>query len=179
MSKQYDLYLKKHVANVQKAFELLSPYLIKYQVMDVEEIEKMKGMLEKHDTTKFGRDEYEAYDKHYFGSELEKRVSANDYKVAWLHHIHTNRHHWQHYIIPCGNNDGTNEVIEMPLNCVIEMICDWWSFGLAKKEPCEILDWYSKNKNKIVLHPETKKMVTQLMYLVNCYLTENKRNKYM
>lgn len=174
MSKQYDIYLKKHIANVQKAFGLLTPYLIKYDVMTADECEKMKGNLEKHDTSKFGRDEYEAYDKHFFGSKQEKDNYSNDFKIAWLHHIHTNPHHWQHYIIPCEADDGSNEVIEMPLKCIIEMICDWWSFGLVKNEPSEILDWYENHKDKMVFHPETKKLVGQLMYLVYCYLNENK-----
>lgn len=174
MSKQYDAYLKKHVSNVKKAFELLTPKLIKYGVFTAEEAEKMKGNLEKHDNSKFGRDEYEAYDKYFYGSTVEKNNNKSDFEIAWLHHIHTNRHHWQHYIIPCENDDGSNKILEMPLNCIIEMVCDWWSFSLSKNKPTEVLDWYNVNKDKIILHPESKRNLNQVMYLVYEYLFDKK-----
>lgn len=52
------------------------------------------------------------------------RVAVDyDFNIAWLHHIHNNPHHWNHWIIQ-NDTDGV-EVIRMPEKYAKEMVADW------------------------------------------------------
>lgn len=49
------------------------------------------------------------------------------FNAAWLHHIHHNPHHWQHWIL---RQDDGREVVLVPPNAVVnEMIADWIGAG--------------------------------------------------
>jgi hypothetical protein len=56
-----------------------------------------------HDWTKFSRVEFNAYCNYF---ERQKKIGPYQiaFKRAWLHHIHRNPHHWQHYVLV--NDDG-------------------------------------------------------------------------
>jgi hypothetical protein len=57
------------------------------------------------DLSKFDDAEYEAYDKYFHGPSKTAEVKAA-FDVAWLHHIHMNPHHWQHWVL-VNDDDGT------------------------------------------------------------------------
>ena len=60
----------------------------------------------------------------------------------------------------------------MPLEYVIEMICDWWSFSFKTGNLYEIFDWY-----KMILHEKTKKFVEETLDKIKKVLDdENKSN---
>jgi hypothetical protein len=80
---------------------------------------------------------------------------------AWLHH-HLNSHHWQHWIL--REDSGDTKILEMSINDAKEMYCDWVGAGLAITGKLDIETWYGKNKEKILLHPNTRKFVEQLIY---------------
>lgn len=162
MSKQYDEYLREHIGAVWKAAEWMSANLD--AIIDLSDFEA--GMFayntSVHDRSKFDGEEYDAYDAYFYG---EKDVEA--FNRAWLHHIHSNPHHWQHWLLV--NDDGKYRdpgkvvPLEMPKIFVLEMIADWWSFSWRSGNLREIFEWYDKNKDNIILHPNTRRYVEDVL----------------
>lgn len=114
-----------------------------------------------HDMSKFGFTEFFAYtDRFYRHDESPKARYAFD--VAWLHHIHVNPHHWQHWILQ-SDVEGV-KVLRMPEKYVKEMVADWRGVGLALgKGRDNAITWYIKNKDTMALHPQTRSRVETLL----------------
>ena len=118
MSTKYNEYLSEHLANVRKAYFWLKDHAI----IDLKEFESyFLKQLNIHDLSKYSQEEYYAYDSYFYGAETEK--VKKDFDYAWLHHIHQNPHHWQHWVLV--NDDEGIYALEMPKEFVYEMICDW------------------------------------------------------
>ena len=83
------------------------------------------------------------------------------FDFAWLLHQKRNKHHWQWWVLPL--DDGGTKLIPMPIAYAKEMVADWTGAGMAitgRKDP---LPWYEANKEKIILHPESREIAEQLM----------------
>ena len=80
-----------------------------------------------------------------------------EFDKAWLHHQHSNKHHWQHWIL--RNDNGNVEILEMPDKYMKEMLADWIGAGIAITGKLEVYDWYHKNKEKISLAECTQKWI--------------------
>lgn len=152
--KYYD-YIIEHTANVRKAYELLKEIIY---LSDKEKAD-LKTQIKNHDLSKFTDDEFVAYCDYFYGERTEEVKKAFDY--AWLLHQHRNPHHWQHWLLK--QDDGTFKALEMPNKYVVEMVCDWWAFSIKKQDYCEILNWYEKNKETMILAPTTKLYVAQIL----------------
>jgi hypothetical protein len=110
-----------------------------------------------HDISKFSPKEFFPYTKKFF---LDKGLSAADevnWKYAWLHHQHKNKHHWEYWVV----DPNTKQALPMPRKYLVEMVCDWRSFSRK---------WGRKVKNsnlditdRMVLHPDTKKELEIIM----------------
>lgn len=154
MSKEYDAYLRKHVGNVSRAYEWLVDNLPEL----IEDDYKIREQLRWHDISKWGKDEYDAYDRYFYGP---GEKDEDEFNKAWLRHIHYNPHHWQHWLL--YEDEGHHMAIEMPRKYLIEMICDWMSFSLAAGDMKEVLGWYEKHKNIMILHESTRKTVEEII----------------
>lgn len=88
---------------------------------------------------------------------------AQQFDKAWLHHIHYNPHHWQHWVL--SQDDGDVKCLEMPANFAREMVADWVGAGVAqgKTDKTSVLVWYEKNKESIKLHNQTRELVESLI----------------
>ena len=142
MSYQYDQYLAKHKENVKNGFEWLQtnlPELIK----DVPHLGWQTSFA--HDQSKSEPDEYDAYDAYFYGNNRSFAV-VQAYRKAWLLHLHRNPHHWQHWILINDDPEEGEILIEMPVNYILEMVCDWWAFRWAKGNLQEI---FGMIKNKL------------------------------
>lgn len=152
-------YINEHRANVKKAFD----YLVKIGIVDKEDFdlyEELKVNIQNHDFSKRSIYEFEPYAKRFFlpnGKELYKE----DFDKAWLHHIHSNPHHWNYWVLV----DGVGEItaLEMPKVYVYEMICDWLSFGFKKGDLTEIKSFNESKRNEYILHPNTRKLVDDII----------------
>lgn len=117
-----------------------------------------------HDWSKFTRAEWRPYVLSFYGPWKYKDrppevVAAFD--RAWLHHQHTNPHHWQHWIL---REDGVAvKTLPIPEHFVREMVADWMGAGRAITGRWEVADWYATNREKIVLHSETRALVEALL----------------
>lgn len=170
MSYQYDDYLKEHIANVGKGLTWLdenlpetTKCLFNYTRYEI---------TQRHDASKFEAEEYSAYDEYFYGNNRSHQVVEN-FNKAWLHHIHNNKHHWQHWVLI--NDDETDGTIalEMPYRYVIEMICDWWTFSWKTGNLSEIFDWYEKHKQRIIFHPKTRIEVEGILSQMKTKLEES------
>lgn len=162
MSAQYEVYLREHVAAVKTAWDWMKDHGL------IPERDRNGNVIYPdllHDDTKYTREEYEAYDDYFYGKEGKDEddiaVIDSAFDYAWLHHIHANPHHWQHWLL--FEDEGSIKALEMPEQYAYEMIADWWSFSWRKGETKEIFDWYKKHEPKMKLHPKTKEIVEKTL----------------
>lgn len=160
MSYEYDLYLSKHRANVQKGFEWLKEHIGHMFEEDI--LNDTEYTILKHDESKNEPDEYEAYDAYFYGGNRSYFV-VEEFNKAWLKHIHRNPHHWQHWILINDDPKNGEQCLVMPTKYVIEMICDWWTFSWQKGDLFEIFNWYEEHKDYIKLHPSTRTLVESIL----------------
>ena len=107
MSTKYNEYISDHIDNVKKAYFWLKDHAI----IDLKEVETdFLNQLNIHDLSKYGKEEYKAYDLYFYGDKTEK--VKKDFDYAWLHHIHENPHHWQHWVL--FNDDEGTYALEIP-----------------------------------------------------------------
>ena len=154
-------YVDKHKKYVKMAFELLLPQLIENFNLTGEQIAELKQQIEVHDNSKYTDDELVPYANYFFGEKTDE--AAKEFRVAADLHKSRNAHHpefWQ--------QRGEN----MPLNFVIEMVCDWWAFSLINNAPTKTLTWYETNKQKLNLSPETTKTVEQILEIISQLASE-------
>lgn len=136
------------------------------------DLHTMKTQILNHDASKNSPEEYGAYDRYFYGGNKSFRV-VQDFRKAWLHHIHENSHHWQHWVL---NNDEPEEgevILEMDYIYIIEMICDWWAFSWQKGDLSEIFSWYDKHYKYIKLAPNTRKTVEDILWTLRGRLGYN------
>ena len=162
MSKEYDNYLEQHKANVRKGFEWLRENIPGI----VENIPNLEWQIcFNHDQSKTEPDEYEAYDAYFYGGNRSYQV-VQDFNYAWLLHIHRNQHHWQYWMLQNDDPELGEIVLDMPMNYIIEMICDWWSFSWSKGDLMEIFKWYEERKNYIKLSEMTRGEVENILNMM-------------
>lgn len=124
-----------------------------------------------HDWTKFLPIEWFPYVNNFFLNppKREKQPKGHfqtptgtPFDYAWLHHQNHWPHHWQYWILTYDNEIEKIKVLKMPEVYVREMCADWTGAGLAQGKP-DILGWYEENKQKILIHPETRELVERLL----------------
>lgn len=105
-----------------------------------------------HDSTKFGVEEFPYYARNFHGD----KGYIDGFARAWLHHIHCNEHHWQHWIFPDGfapkGSTVENGVVWMDECWVKEMVADWMGANMTYQGTWDMSDWLTKNLPKIKLH---------------------------
>ena len=124
-----------------------------------------------HDLSKFRLSEFVPYANFFYtkkrnGTGYYKPTDTGDkaFDFAWLLHQKRNKHHWQWWTLP--EDDGGIKVIKMDEIFTNEMICDWIGAGKAQgffspkdDKYFETRKWYIANKNKMNLHPHTRRLI--------------------
>lgn len=161
MSYAYDEYLRDHRNYVASGFYWLRDNLP--DILKGENPIDLEGQIcHYHDRSKDSVAEYEPYDAYFYGKNKSYEVVQN-FKRAWLHHIHRNPHHWQYWVL-INDDPGEGEVIlDMDREYIIEMICDWWAFSWKKGNLYEIFSWYDQHKAYMKLSPKTRKTVEDIL----------------
>lgn len=117
-----------------------------------------------HDWSKFTPREWGAYARRFGsgrGGSFDKAADPDEFHRAWTHHWHVNPHHWEHWLSLRG--DGSLTPMEMPETYVREMVADWMGAGRAYTGRWDISQWYSKNRDRILLAPDARLMVDRLV----------------
>lgn len=167
MSYQYDRYLERHKANVEKGFRWLQKYLPAITEGSGAE----HNIIFAHDASKLNPDEYEAYDAYFYGGNKSYQV-VQDFKKAWLLHIHRNSHHWQHWLLINDDPQEGTICLEIPYCYIVEMICDWWSFSWEVDNLYEIFSWYDQRKQYMQMHPDSRRKVEEILSWMKVKLEE-------
>lgn len=170
MSIQYDLYLQEHRNNVAKGFYWLRDNL-PWVLHDDYEHQIVYG----HDQSKDHPDEYEAYDRYFYGNNKSYAV-VQDFNKAWLTHIHRNPHHWQHWVLINDDPKEGEKILNMPHGDIIEMICDWWAFSWKQENLFEIFNWYDEHKDYIKLSSSTRKTLESILEQIKEKLMKDGEN---
>lgn len=162
MSFKYDRYIEHHRKNVKQGYDWLSEYLPEI----LENTSNIEWLINfGHDQSKNEPDEYEAYDAYFYGNNRSYEV-VEKFNRAWLLHIHRNPHHWQHWVLINDDPELGETILEMPYDYIIEMICDWWSFGWSSENLNEIFEWYAKHSEYIKLGVNTRTIVEDILYKI-------------
>lgn len=166
MGYEYDLYLKQHKENVAKGF-----YWLRENIPEVAKLEYEWQICYNHDTSKTDAEEYDAYDKYFYGRNKSYQV-VQDFNLAWLHHIHHNPHHWQYWVLINDEPGEGMKILDMDHNYIVEMICDWWAFSWKKENLFEIFSWYDAHKDHMKLSDKTRKTVEDILEKIKNKLPE-------
>lgn len=130
-----------------------------------------------HDWAKFTPAEWRPYVRYFYGAppasasqwtttagtgvDLWHRRVEYEFELAWLHHQHASPHHWQHWVLE--EDDGETKLLPMPEHFIREMVADWAGAGRAKTGRWEVREWYAENGPKMLLHPDTRRRVDELV----------------
>lgn len=135
-----------------------------------------------HDLSKLLPDEFFPYADYFYDEAKQKRefnqvflyyglseaapfgyYVKDRYNVAWLLHQKRNPHHWQYWYLI--NDTDPSISIPMPQQYAREMVADWMGAGRTLTGKWGAKGWYKANKNKMLLHPETRGLVELLLEL--------------
>lgn len=171
MSLRYDKYLTEHYNNVERGFYWFQKNLPEV-ISGCDSYEDLRMQIcVAHDMSKYEEEEYDAYDKYFYGREKTPEVKQN-FQYAWLHHIHHNPHHWQHWVL-INDEPGEGLVcLDMPYNYILEMICDWLSFSWKAGNLDEIFSWYDEHKAHMKLSDKTRETVEDILEKIKNKLEE-------
>jgi hypothetical protein len=125
-----------------------------------------------HDWSKLTPAEWGPYVRQFY--DKENKIPGQ-FEKAWLHHIHKNPHHWNHWVLPGDSTHMDREhdrVLRMPDKLVREMVADWMGAGRAITGQWDIVEWYRANSEKIQLHPGVRVQVANLIYPMLVLSTE-------
>lgn len=161
MSVQYDNYLEQHKANVKNGYEWIRDNLPDL-LIDISGVDYAWQIGVAHDVSKTEPDEYDSYDRYFYGKNRSYQV-VQDFNVAWLKHIHRNPHHWQYWVLINDNPNEGEIVLDIPYNYILEMICDWWAFSWSCGNLYEIFNWYDDHKDYMKLSDKTRKTVNDIL----------------
>lgn len=162
MNNEYSNYLCGHIRAVRKAAAWMVENLGIVRGMTDEAKFAFNNLVQHHDISKWYPPEYEPYDAYFYGERDEEAFNR-----AWLHHIHNNPHHWQHWLLM--NDDGKYRdpdkviALEMPKVCALEMVADWWSFSWRAGDLTTVFGWYEDHKDNMILHPSTRELVESVL----------------
>lgn len=172
MREQYDVYLEKHKANVKRAFEWIRDNLPELLIGDYD---YEWQIVFNHDASKTKPSEYIAYDNYFYGEDKSDKITE-EFKKAWLLHIHRNPHHWQFWVLLNDDPKEGEVVLDMPYNDILEMICDWWSFSWEKGNLDGIFEWYNEHKDYMKLSDATRKTVEDILEKIRAKFDESGPN---
>jgi len=163
-------YVIEHRKNVMRAFNLLKPNLMSFFELDKSDLDTVSRHIEEHDLSKFEPEELIPYANFFWGTKDDKVVE--EFKIAVKLHKSRNLHHPEYWM------NAKGESYNMPLIYVIEMICDWWSFGLMQNTPAEIFDFYETNKAKYQFPDTITAIVEKLLTIIRQSINEYNNTQF-
>lgn len=115
-----------------------------------------------HDWDKFLPDEWRPYAETFYTPDGGKRYAESPaFALAWNKHQKRNRHHWQFWLLTWDRG----ETVALPMAEVdlCEMLADWIGAGWAITRNPNPRPWYEKNREKILLHPDTRRALETML----------------
>lgn len=158
-TKQYYDYLRNHIDGVKRSWdEILKPQILKNldeNDLTVEDLSNIDFLVSNHDASKYDSVEFGPY-LNYFYPDEDHPKDDKVFDFAWNHHQKCNPHHWQYWLLIRDELELVPQ--DMPVEYILEMICDWHSFTLRNPESTAY-KWYSDNKDKMIFTDATRELV--------------------
>jgi len=119
-----------------------------------------------HDISKFLPSEFIPYAKFFYSKNREKEYKQSDendtnFQKGWCHHQKRNKHHWNYWVSVTRKDEI--EAIPMATKYIMQMIADW--NGMGRKFGGKTKDYYLKNKDTMILHPKTIKIIESILMI--------------
>lgn len=120
--------------------------------------------LAQHDQSKYGLLELPYYARQFYGDKGDPAGFAG----AWLHHQNHNPHHWEYWVSRSVHSadsgaDPATGALPMPDIFLREMVADWMGASKAYTGHWSIRAWWAKKEGTIVLHPDTRVALLELL----------------
>lgn len=157
---EYKNYIVEHIKNIHKAYSLNEDILYSF-CEDKSIMTMLENQLVEHDQSKYTKEEFEAYRNRFHPYENEI-INKENFDKAWLHHIHNNPHHWEHWVLIEKN--GEIKPLDIPLNYILELCIDWTAMSI--KFGGTPLEYYENNAHKIILSKNTKNTLLKILPLL-------------
>lgn len=146
---EYKQYIVDHINEVQRQYAKYKPLFEKLfpEVFEYTELsELMEYTIQIHDQSKFSKEEFQLYCDWFFPDPVKGKISGTEFNGAWLHHIHCNPHHPQHWLY---YDEDTKKVTayDIPDVNLIDLLCDWLAMSVYKKDTIWAY-WEASGKNK-------------------------------
>ena len=126
-----------------------------------------------HDLSKYSLTELKIC-KYYTGKGSPHQVAREElgYSPSWIHHYHTNKHHFQFW----WDEDEEGKIIpmKMPYNYLMESFCDMLGASKAYNpkdwKPKMLLNyWETKCVGKRIMHPASVKFLNTQIRILYCW----------
>ena len=189
MSLEYDIYIKEHRDNVIKSYFWLNENIP--EVLNLCDQNELFNQICKHDKSKNDPEEYDAYDDYFYNRRLSRSSSVmSRFHYAWLRHQHSNPHHWQYWVLIPDTPGEKPNALKMPVEHIIEMICDWMSFSFkegngrygqnienGKVNMRHVLDFYEEHKTQLMLHKDSRQFLETVLNKIERKMDELERGE--
>lgn len=125
-----------------------------------------------HDLSKYSWTEFRVGCRYYQGTRSPNNAEREErgYSSAWLHHKGRNRHHYEYWIDYSLDGSGILTGMKMPVRYVVEMFLDriaaskvYRGSEYTDRDP---LEYYEKGKAGALMHPETRKLLEKLLFML-------------
>jgi hypothetical protein len=161
-----DAYLDKYKSYVLQHKERVGQFAdwLKKNCPDVFEgvdLGHFDTMIKEHDESKFSEEEFVPYARFWY-DDSEHYDYDPEYELAWEHHYMNNEHHPEYW-------DGE----DMPYIYILEMLCDWGSFSIAKKDFKELSDYYyneAKEDDEKNLSEATQEIIEDVLSRIDAVI---------
>lgn len=146
---EYRKYVINHKRRVKQFADWMKENLP--EIFNEAGLDDFDELIDEHDESKFSEEEFDAYAQKWFngsGKTLE-------YEEAWKHHWQNNEHHPEYWL---GE--------DMPYIYILEMLCDWGSFGIQKGDYKELISFYyskARDDEEKNLSDNTKKIIEEIL----------------
>jgi hypothetical protein len=163
---EYKNYIIEHKANVKKFADWLVENLP--ELFDSIDIEAFYEIIDEHDDSKYSEEEFEPYAQKFYGKQDingKPLEYVPGYDEAWTHHWMNNEHHPEHWL---GE--------DMPYIYILEMLCDWGSFSIAKGDFTELSKYYyeqARDDEEKNLSDNTKLIIEEILEKINSVISED------
>ena len=154
---EYRDYVNEHILNVKLAFKVYGELVCNELGLQLQEI---ANQVDEHDESKWSHEEFDLYRVKFFPEPDEPKISDQEFNIAWLHHIHYNPHHPEHWVY-YDEESNKITVYDMPDNYIAEMIFDW--IAMSYKFNNKVYDWYEKEGKDKLFTSSTRRKVEYLL----------------
>jgi hypothetical protein len=153
---EYKNYIIEHKKRVMEFANWLLTYC--RELFEGVDIDVFWNLIKEHDDSKWSEEEFEPYARFWY-NDSEHYDYDPEYEAAWEHHYMNNEHHPEYW---AGE--------DMPYIYILEMICDWGSFSIAKKDFKELSDYYyneAKEDDEKNLSDATQEIIEDIISRIN------------